>query len=88
MTLDRVFRLKTVAAENLLIDTRGGIVRLNTVYRLSPAAAWLWDKAQGMDFSKDDLVTWLCEEFDISQSQAQLDVQELVDDWINNGIAS
>ena len=72
----------------MLIDTREGIARLNTVYRLSSAAAWLWRKAQGIDFSKDDLVSWLCEEFDISQSQAQEDVQELVDDWINNGIAS
>ena len=88
MTLDRAFRLKTVAAEDMLIDTRGGVARLDKVYRLSSAAAWLWRKAQGIDFSKDDLVSWLCEEFNISQSQAQKDVQELVDDWINNGIAS
>ena len=88
MTLDRAFRLKTVAAEQVLIDTRGDIARLDKVFRPGPAAVWLWNKAQGLVFSEEDLVSWLCEEFDVSLSQAQQDVQELVVDWINNGIAS
>ena len=87
MTLDRAFRLKTVAAEDMLIDTRGGIARLNKVYRLTPAAAWLWNKALGKDFSEEDLVAWLCKEYDISRRQACDDVHRLLEDWIKNGIA-
>lgn len=85
MTLDRAFSLKTVAAEEMLIDTRGGIARLDQVFRLSPAAAWLWNKAN--TFSEEDLVAWLCEEYDVSLSQAQQDVHELVTDWLKYGIA-
>ena len=44
MTLDRAFRLRTVAAEDMLVDTRGGVARLDKVFRLSPAAAWLCEE--------------------------------------------
>ena len=87
MTLDRAFRLKKVAAEDMLIDTRGGAAHFDNVYRFSPAAAWLWNKALGKDFSEEDLVAWLCEEYEVSQAQAQLDVHELVADWLKYGIA-
>ena len=88
MILNRAFRLKTVAADAMLIDTRGGIARLDMVYRLSPAAAWLWNKAHGKDFSGEDLVVWLCEEYDISRQQACNDINNLLQDWIKNGIAN
>ena len=88
MTLDRAFRLRTAAAGDILIDTRGGTARLDKVYRLNPAAAWLWDKVQGKEFSEEDLVSWLCEEYDISHQQACEDVHSLLEDWIENGIAS
>ena len=88
MTLDRAFRLKIVAAGDILIDARGGIARLDKVYRLTSAAAWLWDKVQGKEFSEEDLVAWLCEEYDISRQQACEDVHSLLKDWIENGIAS
>ena len=87
MILDRAFRLKKVAAEDMLIDTRGGAARFDNVFRFSPAAAWLWNKASGEEFSEDDLVAWLCEEYYISQPQARKDVHELVEDWLKYGIA-
>ena len=86
MTLNGAFRLRTVAAEDMLIDTRGGVARLDKVFRLSPAAAWLWNKASGNDFSEDDLVAWLCEEYDVSLQQARDDVRDLLADWIKYGI--
>lgn len=88
MTLDRAFRLRTVAAEDMLVDTRGGVARLDKVFRLSQAAAWLWKKAQGIDFCEEDLVAWLCEEYDVSLQDAQNDVRDLLADWIKYGIAA
>ncbi len=88
MTLDRAFRLKTVAVGDLLIDTRGGIARLDKVYRLNLAAAWLWNKAQNLVFSEEDLAAWLFEEYDISLQQAREDVHCMLEDWIKNGIAN
>ena len=86
MTLNGAFRLRTVAAEDMLIDTRGGVARLDKVFRLSPAAAWPWNKAVGKDFSQDDLVSWLCEEYDVSLQQARDDVRDLLADWEKYGI--
>ena len=86
MTLNRAFRLRTVAAEDMLIDTRGGVARLDKVFRLSPSAAWLWNKASGKEFSENELVAWLCEEYDISLQQAREDVQGLLADWKKYGI--
>ena len=87
MTLNRAFKIKTVAAEDILIDTRGGTARFDKVYKLSPAAAWLWKKAGEESFSEEDLIAWLCEEYDVSHQQAQQDVHELVTDWLKYGIA-
>ena len=86
MTLDGAFSLRTVAAEHVLIDTRGGTARLDKVYRLSPAAAWLWNKAVGNDFSEEDLVTWLCQDYEVGQQQAREDVRALLADWKEYGI--
>ena len=86
MTLNRAFRLRKVAAEDMLIDTRGGVARLDKVFRLSPVAAWLWNKASGKDFSEDELVAWLCEEYEVSLQQALEDVQDLLADWKKYGI--
>jgi len=86
MTLNGAFRLRTVAAEAMLIDTRGGVARLDKVFRLSPAAAWLWNKANGKDFSEEDLVAWLCEEYEVSLQQARDDVRDLLADWNKYGI--
>ena len=86
MTLNGAFRLRTVAAEDMLIDTRGGVARLDKVFRLSPAAAWLWRKASEKVFSEEDLVAWLCEEYDVSLQQAREDVQDLLTDWKEYGI--
>ena len=88
MTLNRAFRLRTVAAEDMLIDTRGGVARLDKVFRLSPAAAWLWNKAAGKEFTEEDRVTWLCEQYDVSLQDAQNDVRDLVADWIKYGIVA
>ena len=88
MTLNRAFRLRTVAAEDMLIDTRGGVARLDKVCRLSPAAAWLWNKASGKDFTEEDLVNWLCEEYDVSLQDAQNDVRDLIADWVKYGIVA
>ena len=88
MTLNRAFRHRTVAAEDMLIDTRGGVARLDKVFRLSPAAAWLWNKAAGKEFTEEDLVTWLCEEYDVSLQDAQNDVRDLIADWIKYGIVA
>lgn len=86
MTLNRAFKLKSVAAEDMLIDTRGGVARLDKVFKLNPAAAWLWEKASVKDFSEDDLVSWLCEEYDVSLQQARIDVRALLADWKKYGI--
>lgn len=88
MTLNRAFRLRTVAAEAMLIDTIGGVARLDKVFRLSPTAAWLWNKASGKVFSEDDLVTWLCEEYDVSLQKAREDVRDLLADWLKYGIVA
>lgn len=88
MTLNGAFRLRTVAAEDMLIDTRGGVARLDKVFRLSPAAAWLWNKASGKDFTEEDLVNWLCEEYDVSLQDAQNDVRDLIADWVKYGIVA
>ena len=57
------------------------------VYRLTSAAAWLWNKAQDRDFYEEDLVAWLCQDYDISHQQACEDVHCLLEGWIKNGIA-
>lgn len=56
------------------------------VFTLNESAAYLWDKVQGVDFTEDDLCSWLCEAYHIDRETASRDVSRMLSDWRELGL--
>ena len=53
---------------------------------MNESAAYLWEKIQNREFTMDDLVDLLMEEYDVDASTARKDVEVLIQRWTEAGI--
>ena len=51
------------------------------IYPMNEAAAMLWERFQGRDFTVEDMVDVLCEAYDVSRDVALHDIQEMLQLW-------
>src|SRR5687767_14216255 len=83
--LNRVYRpaddviCRQVGEESILVTIRNNVGSLDYVYTLSPVAARIWLLLDGTR-SIDEVVSALCDEYDVTREQAAADVAELVSD--------
>ena len=81
MKLKENLKLRQVGNRYMIVDAVGQNVNLTNVYTLNTTAAWLWEYAVDKDFTCDDLVEGLCEQFDVDKDLAEKDVHVLLDTW-------
>ncbi len=53
---------------------------------LNKTAAFIWEKCDGQN-GVEEIVTQLCERFDVSPEEAAADVNEIIAQWLQVGIA-
>jgi hypothetical protein len=53
---------------------------------MNDSSAYLWKIAMDKEFSENDLIVWLTEEYDVTESVASSDVKTLVQKWEEAGI--
>jgi hypothetical protein len=70
---------RQVGAESILVPIRQNVGNLDYVYTLDPVAARVWDLLDGKR-SIHDIVTVLCDEFDVDRDTATMDVNTLLTD--------
>ena len=62
-------------------------INFDRVLSLSESAAWLWEEARRQgDFTVESLAKALCDEYEITPSDALADVSELVAQWQKEGV--
>lgn len=82
MKLNKDFRLRSIAGENMLIhEGNENPIDFSGVLSLNEPVAFLWKKARGRDFSEDDLVAWLLEEYEVDVETAKEDVASMLESW-------
>lgn len=86
MKVNQAFKLNEVAGEYMLVNTGERAVNLSTVFRLNEPAAWLWRKIGTESFSEEQLVNWLCEEYEVTREVAAEDVSAMVKVWKEYGM--
>jgi hypothetical protein len=90
MTIDgkRVYKrvddviCRQVGNESILVPITHNVGNLDYIYTLSPVAARIWALFDGT-LTIDQIVTAVCDEYDVSRDQAASDVVELVTDLMN-----
>ena len=80
-----VFRRSTevvcrqVGHESILVPIRNNVGNLDFVYTLSPVASRLWQLLDGSR-TADEIVTTICDEYDVDRDTAMSDLATLVTD--------
>ena len=82
MRIKKGFVLREVCGERVIIGEGLDAINFGKLLALNETAAWLWKQAQEMgDFTVESLAERLCEEFDVTASQAKADVAEMIAEW-------
>jgi len=81
------FHLRNVCGEYVIVAEGIENIDFSKIISMNESAAYLWQKIDGTDgFSVDDLTNFLCEEYEVTESQAKADAEALCRQWFEAGI--
>lgn len=87
MKINNNFELQNVCDEHLLIASGDENVDFSNLISLNPTAAFLWEKlAPAEEFTIEDMVMQLREEYDVEEDVAREDCKLIIEKWIEMGI--
>lgn len=86
MKIKNGFELRDVCGENVIIAHGVENIDFTKVITLNESAALIWQQVEGKDFTEDDVVKFLLDEYDVEESQAQTDVRNLLESWLKAGL--
>ena len=87
MKIKKGFVLRNVCGEQVIMGEGLDAIDFGRLLCLNETAAWLWQQAEKLgDFSADQLVEALCEEYEVTAEQAHTDVTAMLDEWVNVGV--
>lgn len=80
------FKLRQVCGENIIVAEGLANIDFGHLIVLNESAAYLWQKASQQEFTTDDMVQWLLDEYDVDEATARQDAEKQADDWLKAGI--
>ena len=86
MKIKEGFILRTICGEHVVVGEGLAQVNFNKLLSLNETAAFLWKEIQGREFTKEDLVELLLENYEVSKEVAAKDIDKLVETWIQEGV--
>lgn len=88
MKIKEGFEIRNVCGENIIIAHGKENIDFTKVITLNESAVLLWNKAVGKDFTEEDLVNVLLDEYDVEVPRAAEDVKNLVTSWVEAGLVN
>ncbi len=79
------FELRNICGENIIISQGKENINFTKIITLNESAACIWNKIANKDFTLDDMVNALCEEYDIDTDTATADCTSLLEEWTKVG---
>lgn len=86
MKIKNGFELRDVCGENVIIAHGVENIDFTKVITLNESAALIWKQVEGKDFTEDDMVKILLDEYEVEEPQAQADVKKLLESWLKAGL--
>lgn len=80
------FNLRTVCGENIIVAEGEENIDFSNIISMNESSAYLWKNIQGKDFTHEDLVKLLTDEYEVDETTALKDVKALTDLWNQAGI--
>ena len=86
MKAKKGFNLREVCGENIIVAEGEENIDFSNIISMNESSAYLWKNIQGKEFTHDDLVKLLTEEYDVDEATALKDVKDLTELWLQAGI--
>lgn len=80
------FNLRNVCGEQVIVAEGRENIDFSNIISMNETSAYLWNTIQGKDFTVDDLVELLTQEYDVDEQTARKDAQALANQWLEAGI--
>lgn len=77
---------RKIGDDYIMVSESGSTIDYTRVISLNESAAYLINKVNGDSFTKEDLVNNLMEQYDIDKKTAEVDIQNLLDKLMNEGL--
>ena len=80
------FNLRVVCGENIIVAEGEENIDFSNIISMNESSAYLWQNIQGKEFTHEDLVGLLTQEYEVDESTAMKDVKALTELWLQAGI--
>lgn len=80
------FNLRTVCGEQIIVAEGKENIDFSNIISMNETSAYLWEAIKGKEFSLEDLVELLLEQYEVDKDIASKDVEALVKQWKDAGI--
>lgn len=86
MKINNNLILRQVGDEYMIVNPFSNTVDMTQVYSLNETAAWIWEQMKDKEFTLENMVQLLQEEYDVDESTATADLSELCQEWKKVGL--
>ncbi|MBR4438042.1 MAG: PqqD family protein [Bacteroidales bacterium] len=86
MKIKTGFKLRTIVGEHIITGEGVERVNFNKIITLNETAVYLWENLVGKEFTEDDVVKLLTDEYEVTEEVARKDVQNLLSKWEEAGL--
>lgn len=86
MKIKKGFELRKICGENILIAHGVENIDFTKVITLNESAADVWNAVQDKEFTEDDMVKVLLDNYEVEESVAKSDVKALAASWAEAGL--
>lgn len=86
MRLNPNHKLRKIGNRYMIVDVCTDRSNMTNVFYMNRTAAMLWQKAENADFTSEQCVEWLCENYEVDAERAEADVRRLLDCWRKFGL--
>ncbi|WDF68343.1 PqqD family protein [Sphingobacterium oryzagri] len=70
--------LRHIGEDYIIVEPGQDQIDLSKVYTLNETAAWLWEQLKGKDFSLEEVVAALLDQYEVDQETAEQDAAALL----------
>ena len=87
MKIKKGFQLQNVCGEHIIIPAGEENIDFSHIISLNPTAAYLWEKiAEKAEFTIEDMVQLLLEEYEVEEDVALEDCKLIAERWAEMGL--
>ena len=80
------FNLRVVCGENIIVAEGEENIDFSNIISMNESSAYLWQNIQGKEFTHEDLVGLLTQEYEVDEATALKDAKALTELWLQAGI--